>query len=73
MTRAPYGSEFDSDFDRLDRPYELPGDPALTDLSDLPAWKEPDMDQRMQYWEEDQPFATTGFTTPHYLQEDDWW
>ena len=66
-------SEFDSDFDRLDRPHEMAAAPELSRLSDVPEWKQPDMDNRMQDWEEDHPFPTTGFETPRYLNDKDWW
>lgn len=67
------GNEFTSDFDQFDRPFETAAAPELTRLSDVPEWKQPDMDNQMQYWEENQPYATTDFDAPHHLSADDWW
>lgn len=59
--------------DQFDRPFEMASAPELNQLNDLPEWKQPDMDNRMQYWEEEQPYATTDFTVPLHLNEEDWW
>ena len=67
------GNEFASDFERLDRPFEPASAPELSRMSDIPEWKQPDMDNRMQYWEEEHPFATTGFEAPRHLNDADWW
>lgn len=73
MTGDNLGNEFASDFDQLDRPFEVAAAPELNRLSDLPEWKQPDMDNRMQSWVEDQPYGPTGFTTPTYVDEEEWW
>lgn len=59
--------------DGFDRPFKMEGAPELSRLSDLPEWKEPDMDHRMGYWEEELPFASTGWTQPVNLAPEDWW
>lgn len=64
---------FDSDFDQMDRPFESDQHSDLSDLSDLPAWKEEDTGEDMANWEEDLPYASTDFTTPTYLDEEDWY
>lgn len=63
----------DSDFEQMNRPFEMEPAPGLTDLSDAPEWKQPDMDNRMQYQEEELPYASTDFTTPTYVDEEEWW
>lgn len=67
------GDNIDNEFDQFDRPFEPVAAPELSRLSDVPEWKQPDMDNRMQHWEEEHPYATTDFKVPHYLTEDDWW
>ncbi|WP_218836438.1 hypothetical protein [Halorarum salinum] len=68
-------NEANTALDQFDRPFEPATAPGLShELAENKAAQLDDaMDQRMQYWEEDQPYATTDFTTPLYLDEEDWW
>lgn len=59
--------EFDSDFEQFDRPFQEEPAPELTELRELPDWKQPDFGEDMANWDEENPFPTTGFTTPTYL------
>lgn len=59
--------------DGFERPFEMEGAPELSRLSDVQEWKQPDMDNRMQYWEEELPFAPTGWTQPVDMDPGDWW
>lgn len=62
----------DSDFEQLDRPHKMEPAPGLTEAHEVPEWKKPDMGEDMENWETELPAASTDFTTPTHLNDEDW-
>lgn len=55
------------------RPYKVDENPHLSNNTDLPEWKAPTEGYNWEKRETEDPYMSTDFRTPQYLDKEDWW